>query len=190
MLSSSWDGRMFGHNRHGPKIGGLCPFLGGAGSPSNTMWHGPTPVSISSGILVHPSVWQQYMSQKLGAAMPPFWGGELGPRLTQCCLGQGLTPYQPHHHNRFTALFLGPPGWASAKWYLNPSSRLATTDMGQKLWEGGLCPFLGGKLGPHLTQCGQGQGLPPCQISSWSIQPFGYTNVTDRQDGTDRKTIQ
>jgi len=28
----------FGHNRHGPKIGGLCPFGGGgAGSPSNTM---------------------------------------------------------------------------------------------------------------------------------------------------------
>jgi len=27
-----------GHNRHGPKRGGLlCPFRGGAGSPSNTM---------------------------------------------------------------------------------------------------------------------------------------------------------
>jgi len=31
----------FGHNRHGPKIGGSAPFLGkGAGFPSNTMWHG------------------------------------------------------------------------------------------------------------------------------------------------------
>ena len=28
VLSSSWDGRPFGHNRHGPKIGGLCPFWG------------------------------------------------------------------------------------------------------------------------------------------------------------------
>jgi len=28
---------MGGRNRHGPKSGGqLCPFLGGAGSPSNT----------------------------------------------------------------------------------------------------------------------------------------------------------
>ena len=29
MLSSSWDGRPFGHNRHGPKIGwGAVPFFG------------------------------------------------------------------------------------------------------------------------------------------------------------------
>ena len=26
VLSSSWDGRPFGHNRHGPKIGGCAPF--------------------------------------------------------------------------------------------------------------------------------------------------------------------
>jgi len=30
-LSSSWDRRPFGHNRHRPKIGGLCPVLGRAG---------------------------------------------------------------------------------------------------------------------------------------------------------------
>jgi len=36
------------------------------------------------------------------------------------------------------------------KWRLHPSSRLATTDIGQKL---GRCSPLGeGKLGPHLTQ--------------------------------------
>jgi len=29
MLSSSWDGRPFGHNRHGLKIGGCAPFGGG-----------------------------------------------------------------------------------------------------------------------------------------------------------------
>jgi len=28
VLSSSWDGWPFGHNRHGPKIGGLCPLWG------------------------------------------------------------------------------------------------------------------------------------------------------------------
>jgi len=44
-LSSSGDGRPFGHNRHGPKSGGCCaPFWGrGAGFPSNTMWPGPSP---------------------------------------------------------------------------------------------------------------------------------------------------
>ena len=45
---------------------------------------------------------------------------------------------------------------------LDPSSRLATTDMGRKLR--GLCP-LGAKLGPHLTQCGLGRGLPPYEVA-------------------------
>ena len=56
--------------------------------------------------------------------------------------------------------------WAEAyrhtKWHLSPSSRLATTDIGGK-W--GLCPFRGGELGPHLTQCRVGQGLPPYQVA-------------------------
>ena len=61
--------------------------------------------------------------------------------------------------------------WAEAKlrtkWHLGPSSRLVTTDMGPKL-EG--CAHLGYReLGLHLIQCGQGRGLPPCQVSPWSI---------------------
>jgi len=45
-----------------PKSGGLlCPFpWRGAGSPYNTMWPGPRPVSIPSDILIHPTVWPQY----------------------------------------------------------------------------------------------------------------------------------
>jgi len=58
---------------------------------------------------------------------PPFWGGELGPHLTQCSLG--LT---------FTTI-----------WHLDPSSHLATTDMGRKLV--GSAPLGEGELGPHLT---------------------------------------
>jgi len=41
-----------------------------------------------------------------------------------------------------------------------------------------------GELGPHLTQCGRGRGLPPCQLSIL-IHPTvwpQYTNVTDRTD--------
>ena len=77
------------------------------------------------------------------------------------------------------------------KWHLDPSSRLATTDMGQKL--GTAMPlFRGWELGLHLTQCGLGRGLALYQMASWSIQPFGqwlqYTNVTGRQDRTDRQT--
>jgi len=50
------------------------------------------------------------------------------------------------------------------KWHLNPSSRLATTYVGRKMWD--CASFLEGELGPHLTQCGQGRGLPPCQVAS------------------------
>jgi len=39
--------------------------------------------------------------------------------------------------------------------------RLATIDVGQKLE--GMCPFGEEELGPHLTQCGVGQGLPSYQ---------------------------
>jgi len=45
------------------------------------------------------------------------------------------------------------------KWHLDPSSRLA-----QQSWAkigGYSAPFGGGRIGPHLTQCGLGQGLPP-----------------------------
>ena len=65
--------------------------------------------------------------------------------------------------------------WAEAylctKLHLDPSSRLATADMA-KNW--GLCPFGGWELGPHLTQFGEGRGLPPYQVLSLSIQPFRY----------------
>jgi len=30
-------------------------------------------------------------------------------------------------------------------------------------------------LGPHRTQSPLGWGLPPCQVPSWSIQPFGHS---------------
>jgi len=52
-------------------------------------------------------------------------------------------------------------------------------------------PFWG-ELGPHQTQYGRGRGLPPCQVSSWSIQPFGHntpTLQTDRQVRTDNGPI-
>jgi len=41
-------------------------------------------------------------------------------------------------------------------------------------------------LSLHLTHCVQGRGLPACQVSSGSIQPFGHntpTLQTDRQTG-------
>ena len=46
---------------HGLKSGGCCAlFRRGNGSPSNTMWPGPRPSSVPSGILIHSSIWPQY----------------------------------------------------------------------------------------------------------------------------------
>ena len=44
----------------GRKVGMLCPFLGGAGFPLNTVWPGPKTTSMPSFILIHPTVWLQY----------------------------------------------------------------------------------------------------------------------------------
>jgi len=54
----------------------------------------------------------------------------------------------------------------------------------------GAVPLLG-ELGPHLTQCGRGRGLPPCQVSSSSVQPYGHNTPTlqTAQDRTDRTTV-
>jgi len=52
---------------------------------------------------------------------------------------------------------------------------LATVDIGQKV--GGCCSSFWGELGPHLTQCGLGQGLPPYQVASWFIQPFATVDM-------------
>jgi len=57
--------------------------------------------------------------------------------------------------------------------------RLATIDMGRKL---GAVPLFGeGELGSHLAQCGLGRGLPPCQVASWSMQPFNNNNNNNNQ---------
>jgi len=59
---------------------------------------------------------------------------------------------------------------------------------GQKI--GGLSPFGEGQLGHHVTQCGPGGGLPTCQVSSWSVKPFGHNTPTLQIDrtGQDRQT--
>ena len=55
--------------------------------------------------------------------------------------------------------------------------------MGRKL----TAVSLGGGA-PHLTQSGQDRGLPACQVSSGSVQPFGHNTPTlqSGQDRTDR----
>jgi len=62
----------------GGKLGAV-PFLGvrGAVSPSSTMWPGPRPTSIPSGILIHPAILRQQIWAENWAAVP-LWGGVAG----------------------------------------------------------------------------------------------------------------
>ena len=58
----------------------------------------------------------------------------------------------------------------------------------QQTWAenwGELCPFWG-ELGSHLRQRGRGWGLPPCQVSSQSIQPFGHNTPMSQTGQADR----
>jgi len=49
-LATIGMGRKWG----GPDVGGWVPT---AWSPSNTMWPGPRPTTLLSGILIHPTLW-------------------------------------------------------------------------------------------------------------------------------------
>jgi len=92
--------------------------------------------------------------------------GDLDPRLIHGSLGPQAhkSPRHKWHLDRFSR-FCRVHSCDRPTDRLNLSSPLATTDMGRKL---GAVPLLG-VLGPHLTQCGLGQGLPPCQVSFYLI---------------------
>jgi len=62
---------------------------------------------------------------------------------------------------------------------------LATIDMGRKL--GGVPHFSGGggAGSPSNTMWPEPRPIPPCQVSSWSIQPFGHNTPTSQIDSTD-----
>jgi len=58
----------------GRKLGAVPPFLGEAGSPSNTKAPGK-PTSIPSGILIHPAIWPQRTWAKNWGAVSLLGGG-------------------------------------------------------------------------------------------------------------------
>jgi len=85
---------------------------------------------------------------------------------------------------------------------MNKSSAVAETDDRARAkwaekWGWAAVPLSVGELGPHLTQYRLGRGIPPYQVVSWSIRPFGhktltlpqYINVTDGQDIEDIRAI-
>jgi len=143
VLSNSWDGRPFGHNRHGPKTGGRAadPLLGGAGYHL-TVLPGPRPTSLPSGIFIHPTVWPQQTWPKIGGyyvtrpgnlwflhTVPPFCGGA-GSSSNTVWPGPRPTSIQV------------------ASWSIQPFGRNRHR---RKI--GGCSPWE--EPGPHLTQCGR-----------------------------------
>ena len=78
----------------GRKLGALPPFCrGGTGSPSGTMWPGPRPTSLPSGMLIHPAIWPQQIWPKIGGCAP-LGRGAGSPYLTECGQGRGLPSRQ------------------------------------------------------------------------------------------------
>jgi len=119
--------------RHGTKIGGglRCHFLGGAGSPCNTMW---LRCSAYPRTKWHHDLCSRLATihgPKLGVLFPLF-GREQGPHLTQS--------HGPRSTSVRSGSLIHPAVWPQQKWAKN--------------W--GLCPFWGGGAGPHLTKCGRG----------------------------------
>jgi len=141
------------------------------------------------------------MGRKLGLC--PFWGGQLGPQLTQCSQGQGLPAcqvsswsIQPIGHSRHGPKIGGllspweggcvPIEHNAAKAYLRTKWHLDSA-VGLNTWAeswGLLSPFWGEELGPHLTQCRLGRGLPFYQVASWSIQAVDHNRYGPKIGGS------
>ena len=97
-----------GHNRHGPKRGGCCAPFAGAGTPSSTMWPGPSllPYQAASSS-IQPFCHNRH-KPKIGWDGCALFVGVAGSTSnTICRVGRGLPPYQgaslciqPFGHNK------------------------------------------------------------------------------------------
>jgi len=122
-----WSIQPFGHNRHGSKIGGSVLL---ERVPSHL-----TQCRLNRGLLPY---------QVASWSIQPFGQNRHGLKIRGSALlqGTGSPPNTMWPGPRTTSI-------PSAKWHVDPSSRLATTDMGLKRG-GGLCCFLGGGAEAYL----------------------------------------
>jgi len=160
-LSTKWhldpsSIQLFGHNWHRLKIGG-CASLRGAGFPSNTVaWAEAYLCTKMASWFIQPFATID-MGWKVGRVAVPFFGAGRAQSPSNTMLPVPRPTSVP------SGILIHLAIWPQKTWAKN--------------WQ--LCRFWKFGLGPHLTQCGLGQGLPPCHASSWSIQPFGHRQ--DRQ---------
>ena len=159
-----------GHNRHGPKRGGLlCPFRR---ELYNVAW---TEVYFRNKWRLHPSSRLATIdtNQKLGAV--PLLGGAATPlaqRLATIDMGQKL--------GRGCALFWG--GELGSHRTQSPRPRPTSIPSGIQPfghnghWPkiGGCAPTGGGTGSPSNTMSPRLRPIPPCEVASESFQPFRY----------------
>jgi len=97
-------------------------------------------------------------------SIQPFGHNKHGPKSAGLCPLWGREDGYPSNN----------VAWAKAYQVVSWSIHLATTDMGRKL---GACAPLGrGSWVPSNTMWRR--GLRACQVSFWSIQPFGHNTPT------------
>jgi len=102
----------------GRKLGAM-PLWGGAGSPSNTVLHGPRSTSLPSGILIHPAVWPQQARVENWGDCAPLDGGSPSNTMWPA----------PRPTSIPSGIWSHPAVWPQQTWAENC---------------GWLCPFLGG----------------------------------------------
>ena len=69
-LSSCWDGRPFGRNRHGRKARAVVPLSVGELGPHIHNIARAEATSVPSGIVIHPAIWPQWpWAEKCGSAV-------------------------------------------------------------------------------------------------------------------------
>jgi len=159
----------FGHNRHGRKIGGLCPppFLGGgelgprqhkvgyAEAYLHTKWH------------LNLAVWHNRRGPKLGVC-PPLFRGKTGFRSNTKSAGPWPTSIP-------SGILIHLAVWPQRTWAEN--------------WRG-LCPFEGSCMGPHSKQCGP-RPRPACQVRFYLDPSSRLATIHQRHRyRTDRQTGQ
>ena len=76
----------------GRKVEVVPFFRGKLGRSSNTILSGPKHISVPVGISIHPEFRHKRHGPKMGGGFHTL--GKLGPHVTQCGLGRGLTTFQ------------------------------------------------------------------------------------------------
>jgi len=175
VLSSSWDGRPFGHNRHGPKEGGGGVPLSGAGELHPHL----TQCRLSQGLHPYQVASSHFATTDIGwnwGAVPLCVGGKGKERKSIyialfCTKVHTKRPGMDHTvlpaNNTMPAF----PSWVFIRWHhhnnwgsRHPIAAYYSFIDPERIK--GWVAWYWGELGFNLTQCGQSRGLPLYRVVS------------------------